>query len=260
MGYAEQGDMRQNAVVLVKAVTGHVEYSVAGGPWQDAKTDDALSEGTVIRSHDNSTADLFLPYSGTTLRLIPNSIVKVDCLERYFTQVENITRTRLVLVKGSLVGSQRKLPRASSFAIVTDKGEAVIKGTEYVVRNDGAVTVLSGAVSVHYNLPGNGGSVKVVVQPGQSFNPATGTVVPTTAAFLQDSIAHINTVRQNAETFKAGGATIVIKPEDFISPTTPNGNNGVGNGADGQPPGNPPVNDGPGTSPGNPGNRGGANK
>lgn len=38
------------------------------------------------------------------------------------------------------------------------------------------------------------------------------------------------------------------------------GNNGVGNGLDPQPPGNPPINDGPGTSPGNPGNRGGANK
>lgn len=32
------------------------------------------------------------------------------------------------------------------------------------------------------------------------------------------------------------------------------GNNGVGNGLDPQPPGNPPINDGLGTSPGNPGN------
>lgn len=36
------------------------------------------------------------------------------------------------------------------------------------------------------------------------------------------------------------------------------GNNGVGNGYDPQPPGNPPVNDGAGTGPGHPGNRGGA--
>lgn len=35
------------------------------------------------------------------------------------------------------------------------------------------------------------------------------------------------------------------------------GNNGVGNGIDPQPPGNPRVNDGPGTGPGNPGNKGG---
>jgi len=35
------------------------------------------------------------------------------------------------------------------------------------------------------------------------------------------------------------------------------GNNGLGNGLDPQPPGKPPVNDGPGTGPGNPGNKGG---
>jgi hypothetical protein len=40
----------------------------------------------------------------------------------------------------------------------------------------------------------------------------------------------------------------------------PKGNNGVGNGLDPQPPGNPPVNDGPGTSPGSPGNRAGAKR
>lgn len=33
------------------------------------------------------------------------------------------------------------------------------------------------------------------------------------------------------------------------------GNNGVGNGFDPQPRGNPPINDGHGTGPGNPGNR-----
>lgn len=42
--------------------------------------------------------------------------------------------------------------------------------------------------------------------------------------------------------------------------TRPHGNNGVGNGEDPQPPGNPPINDGPGTGPGNPGNRGGAQR
>jgi len=37
------------------------------------------------------------------------------------------------------------------------------------------------------------------------------------------------------------------------------GNNGVGNGYDPPPPGNPKENDGPGASPGNPGNSGGNN-
>lgn len=46
----------------------------------------------------------------------------------------------------------------------------------------------------------------------------------------------------------------------FAAVGSEKGNNGVGNGEDPQPPGNPPINDGPGTGPGNPGNRGGANR
>jgi len=221
-GSAGPADTSQNALVRIKAFTGKVEYSIAGGPWQDAKTNIALGRGTIIRSQDNSTADLYLPYSHTTLRLISNSIVKVERLERHSSEVETLTETRLILTQGSLVGSQRKLPRASSFAIVTSQGEAVIRGTEYVVRSDGAVTVLSGAVSVRYNRPGGGGSVLVMVQQGQSFDPVTGTVVPTTAAYLQNLIAHINTVRNNAETFRLdNGGTVVVRPEPFVSPTTP---------------------------------------
>ncbi|HSD96018.1 MAG TPA: hypothetical protein VLB06_02640 [Sulfuricaulis sp.] len=40
----------------------------------------------------------------------------------------------------------------------------------------------------------------------------------------------------------------------FASQGSVKGNNGVGNGLDPQPPGNPPINDGPGTLPGSPGN------
>lgn len=54
-------------------------------------------------------------------------------------------------------------------------------------------------------------------------------------------------------------APVDPEPETPVGPEpeTPKGNNGVGNGEDPQPPGNPPVNDGPGTGPGNPGNKGG---
>jgi hypothetical protein len=48
-------------------------------------------------------------------------------------------------------------------------------------------------------------------------------------------------------------------PGPTPEPGKPKGNNGVGNGLDPQPPGNPPINDGPGTGPGNPGNQGGPN-
>lgn len=56
---------------------------------------------------------------------------------------------------------------------------------------------------------------------------------------------------QSGNTATAKGGVLVVNPGNARG----KGNNGVGNGQDPQPPGNPPVNDGAGTSPGNPGNK-----
>ncbi|MBB5733268.1 hypothetical protein FHS61_002294 [Altererythrobacter atlanticus] len=58
-------------------------------------------------------------------------------------------------------------------------------------------------------------------------------------------------------------STSLVSPAIAQSAGIPDGNggpgcnNGVGNGSDCAPPGNPPVNDGPGRGPGDPGNQGG---
>ena len=243
----------QSGKVLIKAVQGTVTYSTDGA-WAPLRENTIVTRGTVIKTGADSTADLILQNSATVLRLTPNSTLSFDKLNKEAAGEEVITETSLNLVSGSLIGSQRKLASPSTFQIKVGNAVATIVGTEYLVRADGAVSVLSGSVTVTYNLPGNTSSIRVTVGAGFSFNPATGQVVPTTPAYLQNIVADIDTVRQNAEVFKAAGATIVVKPDGVISPTR--GNNGVGNGVDPQPPGNPPINDGPGTGPGNPGNNG----
>src|SRR6266566_401439 len=244
----------QSGQVLVQAVKGGATYST-GGSWEPLQENITLTRGSTIKTGPDATVDLILQYNGTVLRLTPNSALSFDRLTQQAAGEEVITETSLNLLSGSIIGSQRKLATPSTFEIHLPGGVARIKGTEYLVRADGAVTCLSGSVSVTYNLPHNGGSVKVDVPAGFSFNPATGQVVPTSAAYLQNIIADVNTVRHNAQVFKAGGATVIVKPEEVVSPHK--GNNGVGNGVDPQRPGNPPVNDGPGTEPGNPGNKGG---
>ncbi|TAK91116.1 MAG: hypothetical protein EPO07_19950 [Verrucomicrobia bacterium] len=245
--------------ILVQNVTGNASYTTDGKDWLTLQPNTLLERGATIKTGANGVTDLLLQYNGSVLRLVPNSSLNLAKLNREKAGEDTITETSLQLTAGSLVGSQRKLAAPSRLDIVIPGGVATIVGTEYVVRADGAVSVLSGSVTVNYNLPGNKGDVKVTIPAGYTFDPSTGQVVPTTPAYLQNVIADINTVRNNARVFKAGGATIVIKPEGEISPTKPKGNNGVGNGIDPQPPGNPPINDGPGTGPGNPGNKGGAN-
>ena len=242
----------QPGQVLIQAVHGSATYSSAGQTLP-LKENLVLSRGAVLKTENEATVDLVLQYSGTVLRLLPNSTLRFDKLNKESAGEEIITETSLNLTAGSIVGSQRKLAIPSTFQVNTPNGVATIKGTEYIVRADGAVGVVSGSVQVIYNLPNNGGSIKVTVPAGSYFDPVTGTVKVGSLASGTD----INTVRNNAMVFKFSGATIVVKPVATITPTK--GNNGVGNGIDPPPPGNPPVNDGPGTGPGNPGNRGGHN-
>jgi hypothetical protein len=248
----------QPAEVVVRDINGTASYSV-GGTWQSLKKNMKVSQGAIIKTDADSTVDLMFFSSFTALRLTPNSSLRLDRLTTeagsYFMPISDTT---LTLLSGSIAGTQRKLAAPSRFQINFAGRVATIVGTEYFVRADGAVSVASGTVSINYNLPGNGGSVKVAVPAGFSFDPTTGRVVPTTSAYLQNIIADITTTSQNAEVFKVNQATLVVRPQGVVSPVSPGqGNNGVGNGVDPQPPGNPPVNDGPGTGPGNPGNKGG---
>ncbi len=249
----------QPAEVTVQNIIGTASYT-SGGAWQPLKKGMKVSPGVIIKTDADSTVDLMFYSSFTALRLTPNSSLRLDKVNRevgdFFMPVSD---TSLTLLTGSIAGTQRKLAPPSRFQINFAGQVATIVGTEYYVRADGAVSVASGTVSLNYNMPGNGGSVKVDVPAGYSFDPATGKVVPTTSAYLQNIIADINTTSHNAQVFKVTDATLVVKPEGVVSPFSPeHGNNGVGNGVDPQPPGNPKVNDGPGTSPGNPGNKGGS--
>lgn len=211
----------QPVQAVVHAVQGAATWRV-GATWQPLQENHLLGAGATIKTADNTTVDLFLPESGTVLRLLPNSEVRFDRMDEMPGGERPITTTRLTLLAGSLIGSQRKLLGASQFHINLAHGLARIVGTEYLVRADGSVSCLSGEVTVRYNLPGNGGSVKADVPAGFSFDSATGKVVPTTPAYLQNIIADVVAVRKNAQVFKIGRATLVVNAtEKPVSPTHP---------------------------------------
>jgi hypothetical protein len=68
-----------------------------------------------------------------------------------------------------------------------------------------------------------------------------------------DAITH----RSGTVMLAAGEQNSIVDLGYYLPGLNQKGNNGVGNGLDPQPPGNPPINDGTGTAPGDPGNAGG---
>ena len=211
----------QSAQVLIKEVKGAATYATSvGGKFKSLHNKMTLTHGAVIKTGADGIVDLMLSSSKTALRLRPNSELRLDKLTQEPGGEAVITESSLNLVSGSIVGVQRKLAAPSKFQIKMGGGVATIVGTEYLVRADGAVTVLSGSVEVNFNLPGGGGSIHAIIPAGYSFDPATGQVVPTSPAFLQNIIADVETTKQNAMSFKVGGANVVVKAEKEISPTT----------------------------------------
>src|SRR5258708_14524326 len=214
----------QSGQVSIKYVRGTATYA-NGGAFQPLHAGSELGRGATRQCGPDGAVDLVLQYNGTVLRLLPNSTLSFDKLDKELAGEQVITETSVKLIAGRLIGSQRKLATPSTFRIAMADGLATIKGTEYLVRADGAVTVLSGSVKVIYNLPNGMGSIQVEVAAGYSFDPATGKVVKTTADFLQNIVDDVKAVQDNARVFKVDGTTVVVKPERVIAPTRPHGNN-----------------------------------
>ncbi|MEY2467234.1 MAG: hypothetical protein QOD03_1755, partial [Verrucomicrobiota bacterium] len=240
--------------LYVKSIEGRAAFSADQGNWFPLEAGMVLGKGALLRTEAGSSADVILKASGTALRLVPNTLLEVAKLEKEIAGEEIITETRLNLKSGGLIGSQRKLNKLSTFAITIPGGTVSIRGTEYRVQADGAVSCLTGEVWVDYDSTKGGGLVKLGVPAGFSFDPATKHLAAIQSALLANPGPDFSAVRQNEQSFKKDTAPTVMKLAQKISPT--HGDNGVGNGQDPAPPGNPPPNDGPGTGPGNPGNKG----
>ncbi len=144
-----------------------------------------------------------LTYSGTALRLRPDSLLELARLDEATVENSVIIDTSLNLKAGSLIGSQCKLAKPSTFTITTPDDSATIRGTEYLVTSAGAVTCFRGEVAVNASHPGN--PISAEVPAGFSFDPATRHVAATAPANLMSSSRDMQAVRENSDRLGSSG-------------------------------------------------------
>jgi hypothetical protein len=187
----------QSGELQIKSVQGQVAFSTDHSTWADLKPGRVLTQGAALKTGPDSTADLEFAYSGTELRLRPDSLLELARMDEVVAEENVIIDTRLNLKSGSMIGSQHKLAKPSTFTIMTPNGSATIRGTEYLVSSDGGVTCMRGEVAV--NSSHQGDPVTVQVPAGFSFNPATAHVVATAPAHVTSFSHDIQTVREYAD-------------------------------------------------------------
>lgn len=195
--HAEASDL-QSGELQVKSIQGSVVYSTDHSTWADLKPGMTLGQGAQLKTGPDASADLDFEYSGTALRLRSNSQLELTRMDEVVADGNVIIDTRLDLTAGSLVGSQDKLEKPSTFTILTPNVSATIRGTQYVVSSDGAVTCMRGEVAVTASSH-QGSPISAQVPAGFSFNPVTSQVTATAPANLPGSNRDIQTVQFNVD-------------------------------------------------------------
>ncbi|MEO7297215.1 MAG: hypothetical protein ABI042_01415 [Verrucomicrobiota bacterium] len=220
---------------VVREIKGVAYYSEKEGIWIPLKVKTRLQAGMMVKTSPESSAVFEWEKSGGILRANSDTILRLAKLSVFDTPLEIIAETDIDLIQGSLAGTEKKSLGASQLKINSSNGSARLEGSQYEIDADGVVSVSRG--SAIFNSAKSQGRIAA----GQTFNPNTGTT-----AFYRAPASTSSSQMASASASKQSSPS-----ERSVSP---HGNNGVGNGVDPAPPGNPPVNDGPGTGPGNPGN------
>lgn len=212
---------------VVRAVRGSAQYS-EGGAWLALSTGQVLKPGAVLRTANESHVDLYMGENGPIVRLMENTTLGIDKLNYEATGVDTVIETQLDLKSGRLVGIVRKLSATSKYEVKTPNGVAGIRGTEYVISATNEVYVMSGSVVV-VHVKGDGSVVTQVVNAGEMFDPATGSVRAIPQDQLASMLGQINDIRGGV----VAGAREPEVPVIFISPTA-----GVGSSVQGPASGN----------------------
>ncbi len=212
-------------VVRVEAIKGAAHYSTDKEVWLPLKVRSTLKPGTLVKTSQESTVRLVFKENASVVTANPNSVVRITRMSSAETGLESVSETDLDLIEGSLNGLQTKSSALSRFKINVREGFAVLDRSDYSINADGPLTILRGSLPVQYD------HISLVVSP-----------------------QYVQTIAPSVESIEVASTKARSLAVSKESPVSQHGNNGVGNGEDPAPPGNPKPNDGPGTSPGNPGN------
>jgi hypothetical protein len=150
---------------VVRAVRGNAQYNLGSG-YKPVSVGMQFPPQTVIRTAPDSQVDLFLGDNGPVVRTTPDTELGLDKLTIDNVGAEKIIETQLNLKSGRILGNVKKMAAASRYEVKTPRGIAGIRGTEYDIRADGTVSVISGTVVMAYT-----GTSVVTVNAGQTSRP-----------------------------------------------------------------------------------------
>ena len=138
----------------------------------------SIPPGTVVKTGRGSALDLYFGPEVGMVRLLQNSILFVERLEK--------KQTRLTLSEGSLAGWNARVPTSSEFQVKLPKGIAGIVQGKYRMDSASRLVLLDGYLVYAHIINGQPTPYALKTPPAVYFSPAEGVRVAPTA--LQNEV------------------------------------------------------------------------
>ena len=192
------GDPR---TVVVLAIEGKAFY---GGPGEEAnkplRAGQVLYEGATVRAGRRSKVDLFLRQIGTTIRLMPVTLVEFDKLEKSLNEGVVVKNTQIHLQRGEIYCYVRVLVPQSKFEVRNRIGLATVPGAgqgRYRIGADG--TFYAGQKSPQpLRVTQVNDATAYIVKPGEVYRLETKKVAPMKASELEDMLHNLDELQSLA--------------------------------------------------------------
>lgn len=158
--------------VLVRVVSGTVDWQRKPGAWQTLATDAALRSGDTIRTADGALLVLELPLQAGFVHVLGGSQLAISDLKQ-LPGKDGPQEAAFRLNNGRALVRLRKFNRMRSrFHVDTPGGSAAVRGTEFVVAVDAQAKTSVGVTSGRVAVLAQGKSLDL--NPGQATTFAKG--------------------------------------------------------------------------------------
>jgi hypothetical protein len=175
----------QASTAMIRSVIGSAQWSIGGGAMRAATPNMILQEGATIQTGADSAVDMQVNGHTSTVRLTSNTTMTLSTMKALGGDSETVLDVRA----GTILSSVRKLSKNSKYQVITARGVAGIRGTDFLVQvvlnANGPPTVTFTCVTGKMICIGTGIIISasppsVTLTSGQSWSP------PETAANLED--------------------------------------------------------------------------
>ena len=128
---------------VVVSVQGNCTFSDDGTTFAKLELEQVLHQGSVIRTVKGARADVFFRRVGTTMRVQPESEVKIEKMSRHVNDGVTVLNTLVDLRQGRIFTVVRSLIAGSTFEIRNAAGRSVVEGApagavgRYIITADG---------------------------------------------------------------------------------------------------------------------------